>query len=81
VLFILEVIMMQISMSKEVIATTANPHAALEAMRADLKALIEEQDHKYEWYIVTATNTDDGGLTLTAEYSEERKIHFEANPL
>jgi hypothetical protein len=68
-------------MSKEVIATTGNPYAALEAMRADLKALIEEQGHKYEWYITTATNTEDGGLTLTAEYSEERKKHFDANPL
>lgn len=71
---------MQISMNKETIDKTNNPHKALEMLRADLKSEIEKLNHKYEWYIITATN-EDGGLMLTAEFSEERKKHFEANPL
>jgi hypothetical protein len=72
--------MYEVNMTAEQLKLHPTPHIALEALRDQLKALLDEDQQKYEWYVIHSTNADTG-FRMTAELDEARKQHFIANPL
>ena len=70
----------EVTMTAEQLKSHPTPHIALEALRDQLKAKLDADQQKYEWYIITAHNENEG-FRMTAEFSEKRKQHFIENPL
>jgi hypothetical protein len=71
----------EVIMTAKEIGEQSEPTKALEALRESLYDKIKADGKDPLHYIMQASNTADGGFGYTATYSEERKKHFEANPL